>query len=341
MDPISSRYAVLAKRLLVGVLAHELLRKFQDDPDAFIAQLLPARLQHKMQTTLKPVGNTLVEVALSLVPLLQPAHLSRIQWETVAYGQSVAQQLDVLRPLAPNPPRPAPTIMFVHGGVWTFGRREHYRAVAQRLASEGFLVAVVGYATWPKADAQEQAKSVCSALEYAKTHALSWGGDPSDVYLMGHSSGAHVAAMTLMLGGQCKGFIGLGGVYDIEAHHKFERTRGVNHISMMYRAAQPWAENSPTLTAKEKSMGCEKVMLIHGDRDNVVPGSSSGRFACALLATGKSVEFVSLPYDDHASYLKQMALGTACAALEDVRRFCGLDCGDEDAAVGSQQRSRL
>jgi dipeptidyl aminopeptidase/acylaminoacyl peptidase len=59
------------------------------------------------------------------------------------------------------------------------------------------------------------------------------------------------------------------------------------------------------------------VLLIHGRDDTVVPYSQSEEMAKALKAAGKSVEFVSLPHEDHG--LSRSA--TREQMLEAVVRF--------------------
>ena len=139
-----------------------------------------------------------------------------------------------------------------------------YRGLGQRLAAEGFVAVIVGYETWPLADAAAQARAVRAALRHATAHAAEWGGDASRVFLSGQSSGAHISALALLdevvasgadidgVGGGnggvcvCAGLIGMSGVYDVAAHYAYETSRGVaqacNH---MCRRLQPRARDAP------------------------------------------------------------------------------------------------
>ncbi|KAL7520649.1 hypothetical protein ACHAWX_005366 [Stephanocyclus meneghinianus] len=157
------------------------------------------------------------------------------------------------------------TVFFVHGGAWGSGRPWMYRLVAPIFLEYGFVVAIVGYRTYPDArvvthDLDGGAGSDSQLCDVNSA----WGalqtvmGQIRDVYkdcdgwvgnvLMGHSSGAHVALLMLvdMIGERLQDnadreikrlypdlFIGLSGPYDISDHFHFEAGRGVEQISPM------------------------------------------------------------------------------------------------------------
>ena len=59
----------------------------------------------------------------------------------------------------------------------------------------GDVVVSTNYRMARPPDPLGQADDVARALAYVQAHARSWGGDPSRVVLMGHSSGAHLVAL--------------------------------------------------------------------------------------------------------------------------------------------------
>ena len=165
------------------------------------------------------------------------------------------------------------TVFFVHGGAWGSGHPWMYRLIAPYFLERGFIVAVVGYRTYPcvtaitpdldsvgggasclRGDSQLcDIKSAWDAfqpvLQQVMTdhgHREEWVGN----VVMGHSSGAHIALLMIvdMISERLKQsdnmlgklriiypdyFIGLSGPYDISNHYDFEAMRGVEQISPM------------------------------------------------------------------------------------------------------------
>lgn len=116
----------------------------------------------------------------------------------VKYGALDQQAADVFAPSrAARAPRPI--LIFVHGGGFTGGARSQpdspfYDNVGVWAARHGYIGITIDYrlapaATWPAA-----AEDVAAAVRWVHDHAASYGGDPRQIFLMGHSAGAtHVA----------------------------------------------------------------------------------------------------------------------------------------------------
>ncbi|GGX66612.1 alpha/beta hydrolase [Saccharospirillum salsuginis] len=107
----------------------------------------------------------------------------------VEYGDHERQRMDVYRPTEPL--TGAPTVVFFYGGSWQWGYKEGYRFVAQALAEEGYRVVVPDYRLNPEvmfpAFIEDGAAAVARAVE------LNLGDN--GLVLMGHSAGAHTAAL--------------------------------------------------------------------------------------------------------------------------------------------------
>jgi arylformamidase len=113
----------------------------------------------------------------------------------VAYGDAAEQRMDVYLPAhAEN----APVIFMVHGGGWRRGDKASNTVVENKVArwvARGFIFISANYRLLPKADPLVQAEDVARALAAAQTSAAAWGGNPAKFVLMGHSAGAHLAAL--------------------------------------------------------------------------------------------------------------------------------------------------
>ena len=129
-----------------------------------------------------------------------------------------------------------------------------------RLRDEGYVVVIPGYRRYPEGSVGEQAQDVGEVLNWVEENVAKYGGDSGEVKIVGHSSGAHIAALHLLTTrGDCRvgAFVGMCGVYDIVEHYKWEKSRGVHEISALKPAngfvTEKFAESSPVLLARGMS----------------------------------------------------------------------------------------
>jgi arylformamidase len=113
----------------------------------------------------------------------------------VAYGDDATQLLDVYRPAVATG---APMILFVHGGGWRRGDKALPQMVRNKVAHwvpRGFVFLSINHRMLPAANPLEQCEDLGRALAFTQRNAGRWGGDGSRVVVIGHSSGAHLAAL--------------------------------------------------------------------------------------------------------------------------------------------------
>ncbi|WP_313222995.1 alpha/beta hydrolase [Pseudoxanthomonas mexicana] len=113
----------------------------------------------------------------------------------VAYGDDPRQRYDVYLPAQPQH---APVILFVHGGGWANGNKDNPGVVENKAAywlPKGYVLVSINYRMRPDTAPIDQARDVARALADVQKRAPSWNADPANVLLMGHSAGAHLAAL--------------------------------------------------------------------------------------------------------------------------------------------------
>ena len=88
-----------------------------------------------------------------------------------------------------------PTILFFYGGSWKRGSREKYAFAARALAREGYLVAVADYRTYPDVKFPAFVHDGAKAVAWLTQNAEKYGGHTDQIHMVGHSAGAHIAAM--------------------------------------------------------------------------------------------------------------------------------------------------
>ena len=98
-----------------------------------------------------------------------------------------------------------PVVVWVHGGAWRHRtRRDEGARLAAFFDAAGYLFASVDhrYAPNPPDVSSDsalrhptQVEDVAAAIAWLHSHAAEYGGDPSRLLLMGHSSGAHLVTL--------------------------------------------------------------------------------------------------------------------------------------------------
>lgn len=89
----------------------------------------------------------------------------------------------------------APVIVFFHGGSWRQGDK---RAVGRKpgvFAQEGYLTVSANYRFRPDVSLLDQVGDCARAVAWVRANIGRYGGDPDRIVLMGHSAGAHLAAV--------------------------------------------------------------------------------------------------------------------------------------------------
>lgn len=114
----------------------------------------------------------------------------------VPYGDDASERLDLFHP-APGAARPAPVLVYVHGGYWRALHKGDQSFVAEPFCQAGALVVVPDHALCPAVTVEHIVRQLLQALVWVHDHAARHGGDPRRVVVAGHSAGGHLA--TLML----------------------------------------------------------------------------------------------------------------------------------------------
>lgn len=102
------------------------------------------------------------------------------------------QILDVY---SPAEGRNHPIVVWIHGGGWTKGNKNGVQQKPQAFTEKGFVFVSTNYRFVPSVTVKEMTGDTAKAIRWAHDHAPEFGGDPSSIFVMGHSAGAHLAAL--------------------------------------------------------------------------------------------------------------------------------------------------
>jgi len=241
----------------------------------------------------------------------------------VPYGGDGDVALDVF---AHNGPAAADAalrdvIVFFYGGGWQNGSKEAYRFVGSRLAEQGFVVVLPNYRHYPEEPFPAFVEDAAAAVAWVFEHAGDYGGDPARVFVMGHSAGAHIAALVhfderyRQRAGASRapcGFIGLSGPYD------FLPLVGDELEAIFPRALR---DDSQPINFVNGSEG--PVLLVHGLQDNTVKPRNSAKLAEVIRQAGGAAELQIYDGRGHVGVLLSLSRPFAFLAptLDSVTDF--------------------
>lgn len=91
-----------------------------------------------------------------------------------------------------------PVVIFIYGGAWSSGSKKLYTLLGAQLRAMGYVAVIPDYITFPRGLSKEMEEDVQMAIQWTQEHCETYGGDPSQIYLMGHSAGAHLCSLTII-----------------------------------------------------------------------------------------------------------------------------------------------
>ncbi len=238
-----------------------------------------------------------------------------------AYGSHERQRLDVY-----SPPKAisAPVVVFFYGGSWQRGDRRDYRFVGDALAGRGMVAVVPDYRVYPEVRYPAFVDDGALVLDWVRANIDAYGGDPSRIYLAGHSAGAYIAAMlNLERNAGVRGMIGLAGPYD------FLPLTGAS-LRTIFSSADDLAETQPInhVDGDEAPM-----LLLIGDDDRVVDPDNSRRLARAMQDAGGAAEVLTFEGIGHAMLVGSLArpLRWRAGTLDAIASFvAGIEATDRN-----------
>lgn len=146
--------------------------------------------------TLKLVA-MLVVFCLGLLPFTAGAQ--NLQKSTHPYITALGLQSPELDVYKSATAQNAPVLIYVHGGAWAVGSKSAVHDMPAHFSRQGFVFVSVDYRLVPRVGVQDQLGDIDKALSWVAQNITRFGGDPTNLHLMGHSAGAHLVTMSAAL----------------------------------------------------------------------------------------------------------------------------------------------
>jgi len=214
---------------------------------------------------------------------------------------STAEFLPGLAATLVLPTEPAdgvPLVVLVPGGGWASADPSGLAPLAHDLAGRGAAVVLLTYRTAAdEAFFPAPVQDVACGVGYAAGVLHAEGVEGSPVVVVGHSAGAHLAALVALApevftdpacpypAAPPTALVGLAGPYDIT-----RIGQGANLFGPDRPDPTTWLDGNPLILNDRRPD--LPVLLVHGTADTVVPVSLTGDFAAALRSGGHDVTTV-------------------------------------------------
>lgn len=230
---------------------------------------------------------------------------TKIIAQGVSFGPDTRQRLDIYAPIGIK--SRTPVILFVYGGSWSDGDRSNYEFVGRAFAANGYLTLVMDYRLHPEHKFPAFVEDVAYAISWAEHQGVSFGGDPSNIFVVGHSAGAYNATMAILDTHYLKdagadpsavrGVATLAGPFDflpLDTEVTVATFGGVADL----------ASTQPINFARSES---PPFLLLSGTADTTVYPKNSRALAQRMKEVGASVETKEYKNMNHTAILTALA----------------------------------
>jgi len=223
----------------------------------------------------------------------------------VAYGPGESEGADIFPARAGR--EPAPISVFVHGGAWRLNKAAGYAFLAEPLVRAGAHAVIIDFTNVDETggDLMPLYRQVSRALAWVWGNADGFGGDRDRLYILAHSSGAHLAGCALTRGWReenlpadfCKGAVLSSGMYDLKPVRLSKRSAYVKFTDA----------TEETLSAQRHIDGLTTpLILAHGTAESPEFQRQTRDFFTAVQAVGKPVSMLVADGYNHFEMLEML-----------------------------------
>ena len=208
----------------------------------------------------------------------------------------------------PDAGGPWPVLVYVHGGAWMHGDKSEAGVFARLMTAQGYLVAAVNYRLYPDAQFPAMIQDVKCAVRFLRAHAAEYNLDPNRIGSVGVSAGGHLVSLLgttdpsagwdvgeyLDQSSRVQAVIALAGVMDLARNFPnadIEAMKRVGFGEYNVVEASPISHVTPD---------DPPFLLIHGDRDELVPVEQSQLMYDRLLQENIPAQLVIVQNARHS-----------------------------------------
>ncbi|WP_017470898.1 alpha/beta hydrolase [Amphibacillus jilinensis] len=247
---------------------------------------------------------------------------ARIEREDIVYQRKSGKNLKI-RLIYPDyfqEQRKYPLVFHVQGSAWLEQHLDGHLLDLKDLVTSGYILAIVEYLPLPLGKFPSQVEDAKMAMRYLQAHAEELMIDMDNVFLSGDSSGGHTALLSWATWNQAlldasnhplpsiKGCIDLYGVVDLvtiaDAASAIDHTLSTSPEAQLIGGKIPSQHKDDAAKASvsyylHEDVQNSPLLIIHGNKDTVVPFEQSVQLHEACKKANKTVEFFCVDNADH------------------------------------------
>jgi acetyl esterase/lipase len=203
-----------------------------------------------------------------------------------------------------------PVLVFVHGGAWLRGDKSFlgiYSKLGSFFARHGIGAVVTNYRLSPAVKHPEHVKDVARAFAWTVRNIARYGGRPDQVFVCGHSAGAHLVAL-----------LATDESYLKQEGLTVQAIKGVIPLSGIYRLPEKLLPmvfgDDPAVRRLASPLthvraGLPPFLILFADRDYPGCGKQSGEGLCqALKEKGNRARTLEVTESSHFKIILSAAL---------------------------------
>jgi acetyl esterase/lipase len=223
----------------------------------------------------------------------------------ISYGLKKRQKLDIYKPMGRAIKEAI--VIFIYGGGWRSGSRSDYRFIAQPFASKGYITIIPDYQLYPEVQFPVFVQDIAKAILWVHQEYKKENKEPK-IILVGHSAGAHIAALLALDERYFKeeaapekvlhGWVALAGP------HAFNPL-GTKRTKPIFETFKNKIEQVKPVTFARAD--APPGLLIHGGKDTTVYEKNSVLLKNAIKNKQGQITFRSLPGVGHIGILLSLA----------------------------------
>lgn len=210
---------------------------------------------------------------------------------------------------------PKIVLVFIHGGSWNSGKKGTYWWMGRNFASENVVTVIINYSLSPKYQYEQMASDCAEAIKWVKNNVSKYGGNPDQIFTMGHSAGGHLAALInsnlLFFQNQgipnpIKGVI-LNDAFGLDMYEYLTKAQqseqNNSFLNTFSNDEEIWKAGSPfTYLNTIKT----PFLIFTGGRTYPAIQIQSKRFFEQLTSDGKPTEYKIIEKKNHVQMISQM-----------------------------------
>jgi acetyl esterase/lipase len=201
----------------------------------------------------------------------------------------------------------SPVLLQIHGGAWTEkmgSKNEQAIPLMSHMALRGWICVTIDYRLSPGATFPEHIIDCKEGLAWVKAHISDYGGNPQFIVLTGGSAGGHLCSLLALtpndpafqpgfeqVDTSVQGAVPFYGVYDLTDEYQLQKHPGQRKLFENSILKLSFAGNleqyqavSPLFRIHDKA---PPFLIIHGDKDSLVPVEEARMFASKLREVSK------------------------------------------------------